>query len=222
MAIKYTDAFLAKIIPLAIADAKKSRVLASLTIAQAILESDWGRSGSATRYNALFGIKCGVSWTGKRYNAKTLECYDGKNMTQIIDAFRAYDSWADSVADHSALLGVTRYKAVIGETDYAKACRAVRAAGYATAPNYADVLISIIRGSGLDKHDVGVSTPKVDAKFTVKDKVRVVNAVTVTGVKFKVYYKQYDIIQIRKDGAVVIGIGNVVTAAVDAGNLAKV
>ena len=51
------QAFLNKIIPLAIADTKKTKVLASLTIAQAILESAWGLSGLTVRSNNLFGIK---------------------------------------------------------------------------------------------------------------------------------------------------------------------
>ena len=51
------------------ADMQKSGVLASLTIAQAILESGWGKSGLTVKGNALFGIKAGKSWSGKVYSA---------------------------------------------------------------------------------------------------------------------------------------------------------
>ena len=138
-------AFIERIGGLAAADMQESGVLASLTIAQAILESGWGKSSLTIKGNAQFGIKAGKSWSGKVYSAKTQECYDGVNFTTITALFRAYDSWEESVADHSALLtGLPRYKAVIGEKDYKAACRAIKAAGYATAPDYAEQLIKII------------------------------------------------------------------------------
>ena len=127
-------AFIERVGALAAADMQKSGVLASLTIAQAILESGWGKSGLTVKANALFGIKAGTNWKGRVYSAKTQECYDGVNFTTVTALFRAYDSWEESVADHSALLtGAARYKAVIGERDYKTACRAIKAAGYATA-----------------------------------------------------------------------------------------
>lgn len=146
--------FIERVGALAAADMKKSGVLASLTIAQAILESGWGKSGLTVKANALFGIKAGKSWKGKVYSAQTKECYDGATYTTITALFRAYDSWAESVADHSALLtGAPRYKAVIGERDYKTACRAIKAAGYATDPQYADKLIQIIESYSLTAYD---------------------------------------------------------------------
>ena len=146
--------FIGRVGALAAADMEKSGVLASLTIAQAILESGWGKSGLTVKANALFGIKAGTSWKGKVYSAQTKECYDGATYTTITALFRAYESWAESVADHSALLtGAARYKAVIGERDYKAACRAIKAAGYATDPQYADKLIQIIESYGLTAYD---------------------------------------------------------------------
>lgn len=146
--------FIERVGKLAAADMEKSGVLASLTIAQAILESGWGKSGLTVKANALFGIKAGSSWKGKVYSAQTQECYDGATYTTITALFRAYDSWAESVADHSALLtGMARYKAVIGERDYKAACRAIKAAGYATDPNYADKLIQLVESYGLTAYD---------------------------------------------------------------------
>ena len=96
-------AFIERVGALAAADMQKSGVLASLTIAQAILESGWGKSGLTVKANALFGIKAGTSWKGRVYSTKTQECYDGVNFTTVTALFRAYDSWEESVADHSAL-----------------------------------------------------------------------------------------------------------------------
>ena len=147
-------AFIERVGALAAADMKKSGVLASLTIAQAILESGWGKSGLTVKANALFGIKAGTSWKGRVYSTKTQECYDGVNFTTVTALFRAYDSWEESVEDHSALLtGAARYKAVVGERDYKTACRAIKAAGYATDPNYPDKLIQIIESYGLTAYD---------------------------------------------------------------------
>lgn len=147
--------FINKIGILAQKDMKKSKVLASLTIAQAILESGWGKSSLATVGNALFGIKAGSSWKGKIYNSKTKECYDGSTFVTIDAAFRAYDSWEESINDHSAFLcGSSRYKNVIGETDYKKACNAIYSAGYATDPTYANKLINLIETYNLNQFDV--------------------------------------------------------------------
>lgn len=136
------------------ADMAKSGVLASLTIAQAILESGWGTSELAQNANALFGIKADKRWSGKAYSKDTKECYDGVTYTTVTALFRAYGSWAESVADHSAfLIAGSRYAAVIGETDYKAACKAIKAAGYATAPDYAEKLISLIEGYKLTAYD---------------------------------------------------------------------
>lgn len=147
-------AFIERVGALAAEDMQKSGVLASLTIAQAILESGWGKSGLTVKANALFGIKAGTSWKGRVYSTKTQECYDGVNFTTVTALFRAYGSWEESVADHSALLtGAARYKDVIGERDYKTACRAIKAAGYATDPQYADKLIRLIESYGLTAYD---------------------------------------------------------------------
>ena len=146
--------FIAKI-GAAAADMKTSGVLASLTIAQAILESGWGKSGLTVKGNALFGIKATAAWKGKVYNGQTQGCYDGVSMTTVSACFKAYDSWADSVADHSALLtGAARYKAVIGERDYKKACHAIKAAGRwqendAFVPQVGDVIFYDWQDSGV-------------------------------------------------------------------------
>ena len=154
--------FINRLAPMAVADMNKTKILASLTLAQAALETGWGGSGIMMKANALFGIKAAGSWKGKVFSSKTQECYDGVNFTTITDLFRAYDSWEESVADHSALFtGLKRYAAVVGETDYKKACKAVHAAGYATAPTYADTLIAIIEQNKFYDFDKQESKPAV-------------------------------------------------------------
>ena len=152
-------AFIQEIGPLVSADMRRSGILASLALAQAILESGWGLSGLAVKGNALFGIKAGASWKGRVYSADTKECYDGVSMTTVRAAFRAYDSWAESIADHSAILtGNARYSAVVGERDYRKACHAIKDAGYATDPAYPEKLIKLIEAYGLTAYD-GIAAP---------------------------------------------------------------
>lgn len=77
--------FIEKIGGLARADMEKSGILASLTTAQAILESAWGTSELAVNANALFGIKADGRWAGKVYSKDTKECYDGANYAALID-----------------------------------------------------------------------------------------------------------------------------------------
>ena len=137
--------FIEKVGKIAAISMEKTGILASMTIAQAILESGWGASGLTTKGNALFGIKAGANWKGRVYNAKTKECYDGKNFVDITASFRAYNSWEESIEDHAKLLtSLNRYKALIGEKDYKKSCREIQKAGYATDPGYANKLIGII------------------------------------------------------------------------------
>lgn len=142
--------FIAKIKDGAIESQRKYGVLASLTIAQAILESGWGKASIG---NNIFGIKVGSNWKGKTQTRNTSEYVDGKYI-DITAVFRDYDSIADSIADHALLfVNAGRYKNLIGCTDYKQACRMVQADGYATDPKYADKLISIIESNGLAQFD---------------------------------------------------------------------
>ncbi|MDR2687999.1 MAG: glucosaminidase domain-containing protein [Oscillospiraceae bacterium] len=146
--------FIARVGAMASADMKQSGVLASLTVAQAILESGWGASTLTVKANALFGIKADARWKGRVYSITTQECYDGVTFVNELATFRAYDNWEHSLADHSAFLRASsRYAAVIGERDYRKACNAIQRAGYATDPGYANKLIKLIETYGLTAYD---------------------------------------------------------------------
>lgn len=139
---------------------KKYKILPSLTMAQAILESGWGKSHIE---NNLFGIKAGSSWKGKVAIRQTKEYVNGKWIT--IDAkFRAYNNFNESIEDHAKLLGENkRYAKVTQATNYKTACNEIYKAGYATDPNYPQKLITIIEQNNLDIYDkevIGMQTLK--------------------------------------------------------------
>lgn len=158
--------FIKQIGAAAVEDARKSRVLPSLTIAQAALESNWGKSALAVKGKNLFGIK-GEGDAGYGMY-QTTEYINGKPVS-VQAKFRHYSSWLASIRDHSDLFHrLKRYKDVVGETDYKKACKAVQAAGYATDPQYANKLISLIETYKLYEYDREVT--KVEVKGTVNGK----------------------------------------------------
>lgn len=147
--------FIDKLAPLAIEDMRKTGVPASLTIAQAILESADGNSTLAQQANNLFGMK-GKGPAGS-IRLATKEYRNGQWITVQAD-FRKYNNWTESVADHSNLFinGVSwnrnLYRGVIG-VDGITAAREVAKAGYATDPDYAQKLINLIVDHQLVKYD---------------------------------------------------------------------
>ena len=167
--------FIAKVAPLAQKDMKTSGILASITLTQACVESAYGTSELATKAKALFGIKKN-GWTKKTYIKKSYEYENGKKVLRQ-SVFRAYDSWQESINDQSDYLRTRKadgknltYKKVVGETDYKKAAKALQAAGYSTYPNYAAMLIALIKTYNMDKYDKTETTAK---KNTTKKKVKI-------------------------------------------------
>ena len=126
--------------------------LSSLTIAQAILESGWGKSELAQKANNLFGIK--GEYRGQSMDVDSRE-YD-KNGNEWIErsAFRKYPSWQDSIIDHAEFLMKPRYDAVRAARTPEEACEAIQAAGYATDPGYGAYLLRLIGQYRLDQYDV--------------------------------------------------------------------
>mgnify|MGYP002626178782 CR=1 FL=1 len=151
------------------ADQKKTGILASLSLAQFILESGYGKSELAQEANNVFGMKCSLSgntWSGStwdgtsKYTKKTQEQNADGTMVTITADFRKYPCIEDSIADHSAyLLGAKngskfRYDGLKGCTDYKKAAQIVKDGGYATSLTYVEKLISIIEKWKLTDYDV--------------------------------------------------------------------
>lgn len=131
-------------------------VLASVTVAQAILESGWGQSALASApYHNLFGIKKGYGWAGAVVNMNTSEFENGKWVT-VVAPFRAYGSQMASFQDHTNfLLANSRYAAngVINAPNYIAMATGLQAAGYATAPTYASALINLVERYNLQSLD---------------------------------------------------------------------
>mgnify|MGYP000772138151 FL=1 len=140
------------------ADMKNTGILASVSAAQFILESGYGKSVLAQMANNCFGMKCslsgntwsGSSWDGtSEYTKETKEYVNGEYVT-VTAAFRAYPNVEASIADHSAyLLGAKkgealRYAGLKGEKDYKKAVQIIKDGGYATAPDYVNKVCSCL------------------------------------------------------------------------------
>jgi flagellar protein FlgJ len=126
---------------------------AHFMIAQAALETGWGRSelrfsdGTPT-YN-LFGIKAGRNWQGAVAEATTTEYVNGVAQ-KTVERFRAYSSYAEAFRDYANLLTSNpRYAAVVNQQDAAGFARGLQKAGYATDPMYAAKLERIIGGPAL-------------------------------------------------------------------------
>ena len=123
---------------IAIAHMERYGIPASITMAQGILESDSGNSRLSTSSNNHFGIKCKKSWTGDRVYHDD----DAKG-----ECFRAYPSVEASYQDHADFLDQSpRYDSLFAypSDDYRSWARGLKAAGYATAPDYAERLVTII------------------------------------------------------------------------------
>lgn len=149
-------------------DMRKTKILASLSAAQAILESGWGLSGLTKKSNNLFGIK--GSYNGAYVTCRTKEWINGEYVN-VNANFKKYPSWAESISDHSALfLRLPRYSNLIGEKDYKTACKNVAADGYATSPTYAQSLINLIEQYKLYEWDsvTDVDFYKVDIQNVTK------------------------------------------------------
>lgn len=137
------------------------KVLPSVAIAQAALESAWGTSGLAANHNNLFGIK--GSYGGNAANMATWEVYGGITYT-ITANFRSYPDWATSIKDYGVFLNVnSRYKHALGLTDYKKQIKAIHEAGYATDPHYQTKIISIIEANDLVRFDKQLVNDTVSA-----------------------------------------------------------
>lgn len=122
-------------------------------IAQAILESGWGRSTLASEYHNYFGLKCGGAWNGKSVNMATQEEYEVGVMTDIRDNFRVFDSMEDGVKGYFDFINYSRYSNLKGVTDPEEYCRLIKEDGYATSSTYVDSLVRVIYDNNLTRFD---------------------------------------------------------------------
>lgn len=122
-------------------------------IAQAILESGWGKSGLASKYHNYFGLKCGSSWKGKSVNMATKEEYKVGTLTNIRDNFRVYNSMEAGVKGYFDFINTSRYANLKGVKSPEEYVRRLKADGYATSSKYVDNVMRVIRDNKLTRFD---------------------------------------------------------------------
>lgn len=141
--------FAARLAPHAEAASVASGIPARFMIAQAALETGWGRReilrADGSPSHNLFGIKAGPGWKGEVAATVTTEYLDGVPRKRV-EAFRAYGSEAEAFADYARLLSTSpRYRSVVAAASDAQSfADALQKAGYATDPAYAQKLKSVM------------------------------------------------------------------------------
>ena len=143
---------------IAIREMERTGIPASIKLAQAILESNAGRSDLASKYNNHFGIKCHSDWTGERYY-KEDDDYDPVTKQLVKSCFRAYKNSEESFIAHSEFIRdprkVNRYGFLfqLDKRDYVSWANGLERAGYATATDYSEKLIRLIEDLQLNQYD---------------------------------------------------------------------
>lgn len=147
----------------AISNYKNYKILPSITIAQAILESNWGESKLSADYNNLFGIKANPSWKGESILIDTKEYYN----QSIKDKFRVYKTKDESLIDHAKFLSENkRYKNVFEKKTYIEQAEELQKAGYSTVMDkegnytYKKLLVQIIQQYNLQLIDSNINESK--------------------------------------------------------------
>jgi flagellum-specific peptidoglycan hydrolase FlgJ len=139
---------------LAVIEMYRTGVPASITLAQALHESNYGQSRLASEAKNHFGIKCKAYWTGETFYHKD-DDFDNKGNL-INSCFRKYDMVLFSYIDHSNFLVERKNYASLFDydnTDYESWAYGLKRCGYATDPNYAEKLINIVLRYNLNQYD---------------------------------------------------------------------
>lgn len=162
--------FLDTIGPMCTKDMRDNHILASISVAQAIWESGWGTSTLAKQANNLFGIRAYNTWNGKVFDRNECVLYNGwaeiyaaKGEDYVkantLSFWRGYDSWQESVNDHSALFNnASIYAPIRGNYDYKSVARLLVECGYCGVDEYADCLITVIEQYDLEKYNYDFGT----------------------------------------------------------------
>ena len=145
----HVEAFVSRLLPAAQRASEASGVPAQLIMAQAALESSWGKreirkEDGSSSFN-VFGIKADKSWKGPVAESATTEYANGVPQ-KTRAAFRAYGSYDEAFADYAKFLAANpRYSGVVATRDPAEAAHGLQRAGYATDPEYGGKLVRIMR-----------------------------------------------------------------------------
>lgn len=162
----HVQAFLDKMSGPALVASDESGVPAKLILAQAALETGWGKEKIKTERGAdsfnVFGIKAGSYWEGPTTNIKTTEYVNGVAQKSV-EKFRVYQSYEEAFYDYARLIkNAPRYQGVVNATNEVAAAHAIQRGGYATDPAYANKLIAVM--ANLDDPE----SVKTLASFDVK------------------------------------------------------
>jgi flagellum-specific peptidoglycan hydrolase FlgJ len=142
-----TNAYILQYKNIAMSNMRKYGIPASIILAQGILESGSGQSNLALTANNHFGIKCYKDWNGE-------SVYQDDDASQ--ECFRKYRKPEESYQDHADFITQkSRYASLfkLSKGDYKGWAKGLRAAGYATDPNYPEKLIGYIESYHLDQYD---------------------------------------------------------------------
>ena len=173
---------------IAIEQMQRYKIPASITLAQGLLESGAGRSELTRKANNHFGIKCHNGWTGPT------SYHDDDARSEC---FRAYRSAYESYEDHSRFLSTSRrYSSLFSLkiTDYKGWAKGLKAAGYATNPQYANKLIEIIQLYKLNQYD---NAKGYDRFMTQRTKDHQVNGSSLHVIR--IFNKNYYLVARRGD-----------------------
>ena len=152
--ISRVEEFINMIAPLIISEGKKRGYsVFSTVIAQAIIESNSGKSILGYKYHNYFGMKCGSRWKGKSVNLKTKEEYTVGTLTTIKDNFRVYDSIEEGVKGYYDFISTKRYSNLKESKTYVEYAENLKADGYATSSKYVNTLCTTVDAYNLTKYD---------------------------------------------------------------------
>lgn len=149
--------FINRFIDIAVEEMGRTGIPASITLAQAIVESGWGQGSIATEANNFFCIKCWNGWTGPTFQ----EWDDEEDKS----CFRKYESVIQSFIDHSDFLADNiRYRPLfeLDRLDYISWAKGLKECGYATNEEYAQMLIEVIENYGLWIYDYAVPASQMN------------------------------------------------------------
>lgn len=144
----------------------------SAIIAQACLESGYGTSTLSSKFFNHFGLKCGSSWKGGQYNAKTQEFIEGTYVT-LTDNFRTYATFEDGVKGYFEFIQYSRYSNLVGVNNPEEYLIKIVNDGYCTDPRYIDKCITIINSFNLKQYD-GKESVDIEQSALSLDKIVII------------------------------------------------
>lgn len=163
------NSFIRTIAPIIVTEAKaRGYKYPSAIIAQAIVESNWGRSSLAQKYHNYFGMKAGSRWRGRTVNLKTKEEYTRGKMTTITDGFRVYSNMQEGVKGYFEFISSSRYSNLKSATSSYNYLERLKQDGYATSSTYVSTCYQIVKNYALRQYD---DTTNISDKSNYNDMI---------------------------------------------------